>query len=1666
MCACHASAVSAVAFVVFGVLAVVAYRKRVRYKRVLTNKTNETLDYIQALSRLYVDHDHRTTLASTRNASVDCHLDQSRVGMELGESSTLQDDSFLYACESDDEPIGVVGVTRGVRAAASSCGEMLVEDDDEPIGGIGEGEESLRVALPFDSPFKILKKRRGRAPSSKKLLAKRAKMGSGRGKLRCVTTDDLCDNWQTLNKHGAGRQTVSSAVESPENSVVVLSALEQSIECTKGPFDVRVGREAESVVKPARNVGPQRIVDLDIRPSMIELFQDTVMTMGRENRRPAFPYAVSSSYSHPFSKLGGGATSGKNDPVSRKIYTLLQRQSYQAPSWSSYVPLLPGASSVDLQQSLVSCYRFNAVSNPMFQKKTTQATNIQSTRISTAQIQRAQNAAISGTELALGLSRMQCRSLGMNVSPSLPYSEHAMNPCGILVGSAADMCGVVVASTSLFCTSMPCKLKRYTLLDEAARIARMELVGKTISSITRCDVTKLHSLCTSVLEQDEAQYNSFWSSLALLSFSLTHPCTRELLYLDAFSVAYIHCLSKYACVEHTRRTNCVKRAMNDINNGHNAVSDINATIALAMSEYHSMCKTDCSEEELSNAKMHITSLEHRRVELLQTIDSAKCVRRRNGVSDNDGSNDEEYNARASFNDIPSDVLNRWIGMLGGQFIHVMCTLCSNKDDAELSTINNVQIQLNRIEMTCQSEEEREQRLTDVMWNMVQKIVSTMKSIVDIESNAPHLITDTLTRSLKFLRVDITGRPERVVAYTTKTSSFSSNSLSVDESSQAFRRRDLWLEDCTPLPDSQSLNEQQNILQRLATLHASFRISQPRQLGYDTTWSYLSNTLNAVYPVKHAAARSVLVFLMRLPKNALIQAAADSMTAEASAVMNDQATDSLPYKTSHVPSGCTPFISIGMRALSILISMNMRRLPNPVRLAFGVTLKGRAEREFSCEREHASPSPVAAIHEFQTEALRTSDDTHDVYSVAYHVSMSNATRLDDFFTPGAPIHRLQESMVLMSMGMVKLAFCSQVGSACMSDEVIAWWNNGQRIQPRIDCSSMLMLTVFNVYLGGRTNLVRSMVGTPWEGCYPSCLDPGVTPFGLGGRNYSDDRNPAMFYISSETSEEYARQFAKHSAIRTGLDQGQWDQRPPPTRGVPHGLIPGVHAALNPYVDALRSAHSLLSLPDNHQCELVVFPVSPYAQQLGCPIPSPEWHVDPLPPHIRHEYQSRAVNSDNTDPSVAIASSPRMMPPSQLYSSDNCFETGLEEIGCVVMAASYMAMLAKWLSIACESSKASNQFKVKLLHSLICRHLNDGVPTVNGTIPTFLDTERSKETFEFEWKPGFHSMAARAVMVLNLIYTSNQDIGLPVLHPDVAQTTGKCVHDDCPRSSVDVSAARRVLEWWSMFDCEDHSRCAWSNGVAKLILCLLNDDGNHSMHTSDFHATREALDCTIMSTYWVHSRNGTIAIPVSSPLHGITSPQQVNRSHVDGCFVLRERWRHRSSACGGIVGVKFFQMQQLFVLLESHGCASPPEIQIYRCGGQMLIRMSSDASDAPVAQESSRKKADKEKRYLCALLEKDIESQGTIQDRQKVCLQCRSAWDKNMINLLPIFLPIRTPLPDRERFSGDRLPGPVQSTMDSVTAPTTAYGSFLRNMAKACASKDNARSREVLTPSTTQ
>ena len=192
--------------------------------------------------------------------------------------------------------------------------------------------------------------------------------------------------------------------------------------------------------------------------------------------------------------------------------------------------------------------------------------------------------------------------------------------------------------------------------------------------------------------------------------------------------------------------------------------------------------------------------------------------------------------------------------------------------------------------------------------------------------------------------------------------------------------------------------------------------------------------------------------------------------------NDQA---LRTAVSHAPTGCRSFMAIGLRLNACITRIHGTR-PRPVRMPLGVSTTTKSS-ELSIERERISPSPVLLVCDAQAKFVGVDAD-EEQHCVTYQVVGNKATRLVDFFCDADRIaHHASEAVALLLIGGVQLAYTTQASVWCMPTSINSPMSNGMQVS-RPDYM-FTHLTTHELYLAGRNGIYRSMIGTPWETCFP-------------------------------------------------------------------------------------------------------------------------------------------------------------------------------------------------------------------------------------------------------------------------------------------------------------------------------------------------------------------------------------------------------------------------------------------------------------------------------------------------------------------------------------------------------------------------------------------------------
>ena len=226
----------------------------------------------------------------------------------------------------------------------------------------------------------------------------------------------------------------------------------------------------------------------------------------------------------------------------------------------------------------------------------------------------------------------------------------------------------------------------------------------------------------------------------------------------------------------------------------------------------------------------------------------------------------------------------------------------------------------------------------------------------------------------------------------------------------------------------------------------------------------------------------------------------------------------------------------------------------------------------------------------------------------------------------------------------------------------------------------LLSVYDVYCGGLNNQHRAFQSTPYSGTYTSLIDTGVTSPGLAAHFYrSDRRQHGSMTFSEQAAGRISMRLAKSHYVPVG--DHHYVQAPAATRGFPHGLIPGVHAATRHYIDALEEARGLTGRSDAAATEgLFSLPFGPWTQALR---PDVESTADST---LRHGFRvpeqlsvstGRSFIPDSTAEDEAILTEPLFRRPCIASVGDNPWATAYEHMEGFFNACNTLSVIARRL-----------------------------------------------------------------------------------------------------------------------------------------------------------------------------------------------------------------------------------------------------------------------------------------------------------------------------------------------------------------------------------------------------
>ena len=455
------------------------------------------------------------------------------------------------------------------------------------------------------------------------------------------------------------------------------------------------------------------------------------------------------------------------------------------------------------------------------------------------------------------------------------------------------------------------------------------------------------------------------------------------------------------------------------------------------------------------------------------------------------------------------------------------------------------------------------------------------------------------------------------------------------------------------------------------------------------------------------------------------------------------------------------------------------------------------------------------------------------------------------------------------------------------------------------NTLPLLSVYDVYCGGLNNQHRAFQSTPYSGTYTSLIDTGVTSPGLAAHFYrSDRRQHGSMTFSEQAAGRISMRLAKSHYVPVG--DHHYVQAPAATRGFPHGLIPGVHAATRHYIDALEEARGLTGRSDAAATEgLFSLPFGPWTQALR---PDVESTADST---LRHGFRvpeqlsvstGRSFIPDSTAEDEAILTEPLFRRPCIASVGDNPWATAYEHMEGFFNACNTLSVIARRLP---------RRVGHGAVHSLwFCMDAFHG------------------HSNAFDSTPELQLAADACVILMGALYPATWEINLPMVPRGYAQAASRLARRVAEGHGC-VPITQLGLEQHDLAECQRRwaafrrsspaasaavhgaSRCAWHDGVAPLLEMLAQNDGSHFVSMSFRSGVRSAIERAVRAAWLVHSPDGETPPPEPCPAHQCASPEDVRRPTVDPIFVASDDLE--VPARGALVGIKPHQLRQLYALL---------------------------------------------------------------------------------------------------------------------------------------------------------
>ena len=771
---------------------------------------------------------------------------------------------------------------------------------------------------------------------------------------------------------------------------------------------------------------------------------------------------------------------------------------------------------------------------------------------------------------AIAACRGHWRQRDRRVTFGSPFGAGALDPAGVLRLPRGERKGTVVASAVPSMVHMPSRVCTGGALRMARTIASGELdpSRRVVSSLMGHHDPSLNDICHSVLGHENGPYDAVWASIVLLTYVVSHPLSKHLTRdLDECSAHIVELLETFGQREDVRRRKFAPKRKRKL---EEMAAQERARLGSRAYDKYMREADDDDDDRWENAARAQREAEEefdrRNAGELEALGSMGLHEVEAAIS------------RGSTNGLePPQHLAYWVSALGGPHRNVLQQCVS----ADPETTEFAAIETLGQQAPFHSNFVDDEFTQRIVANHARQVSDPVLRQLRVDADEVPYVTATWWMPTRAVRAradsyEVTrpesvprtprGEPFLCVAFRNHVLETDCACLhAVAEATTAppvaVPLTVLWSSASWALASRnaavpgtlEALALQTEHETHPAEAHHAVRMDriikqQPYQpqpailSGLLTSWIVCKVSLDEFWADAERTQRPLVDELNALVSATLSQAreGEERVPVAAAVTAGDGLLPEQRMRSEPLLQPSPPFV-IGTRASRIVERFQtdkMRReMPTRHPLLFDSKIKstGAFISDFA-------PWPILAIRDYRitmdekdASHLSGQEQGRDIgpvsASVAWQVNADRAARVVDVVRamreargPAFTSHALS----LINVGTIQALSIEDLAESMMSERMTCAINNSRRI-PQVDNSSMLFLTVYEAYVGSRTNMQAACVNTAWEGQTGAWIEPGITPPGIDAKNHGDRRCPANMCCSTGVADHLASMIAERSYV---------------------------------------------------------------------------------------------------------------------------------------------------------------------------------------------------------------------------------------------------------------------------------------------------------------------------------------------------------------------------------------------------------------------------------------------------------------------------------------------------------------------------------------------------------